>query len=636
MIAVDTTQGGSPFGSQPMLFTLGLLILLAFCIPLCLKKMDESIMIQVASFLVTLVVGAEWFVESTFTWKKSRVQPFSFTSAFGSLLGPIILNFSCTIFVPTFVNYKEKDVDVQRVIWTTMLIAVVFFGVLGVFPALAFDGLAVANASASTVNVITLFTDSLVASHPMVNKVFCYMFSIVMLLPAIPVSCLVSQENIEQNFRLAQYGDAGKWIVRVVCYVLPWIVSIPLLTGNVLATFMNWTGVLCVLPANFVLPFLIYLKCVAFRKVYNEKRTLTPKQTGILKQIHHHSSTIINYLDSGQHFEYAASREKKSKSFMSQYRRRKPDLPEIGTEVKITSDPLQMSPTTEVTQQPEEFTFETIARRLGFGSKNRDDSEFHIPLPPIPSQHRQVAGAVGGGSSDASAVTVRVESAGNLGVSTPTIAITSGEGERVNAGNAAGGGSGGDNVEEGLPGGDEFWLREAVPDPLLERTESISVGGAASLQRMLGNATLTVQRLATPMRKRSFGTFSPHLSPSISDGAAPETDHTVEMPVSKNDKLTVKANSVQSSVNLANDDDGLLDLSGMPFTSPTEGRPENSRLRHLGTMIPIHKDFVAKTSFCAVPYWIPVSGPVIAKVLLGVSVVLVVLVVVLQILSAVQ
>ncbi|KAJ3387124.1 hypothetical protein HDU84_001033 [Entophlyctis sp. JEL0112] len=632
MFAVDTSQGGSPFGSQPMLFTLGLLILLAFCIPLSLKKIDENVMIQVASFLLTLVVGVEWFVESTFTWEKSRVQPFSVTSAFGGLLGPIILNFSCTIFAPTFVNYKAKDVDVQRVIWTTMLIAVVFFGVVGVFPALAFDGLAVMDASSPTVNVITLFTNPMVAAHPIVNKAFCYMFSIVMLLPAIPVSCLVSQENIEQNFRLSQYGGTGKWILRIVCYALPWIVSIPLLTGNGLATFMNWTGVLCVLPANFILPFLIYLKCVAFRKVYNEKRTLTSKQTSILKNIHHHSSTIVSYLDSEQNFKFAASKDKEP--FLSQFNRRKPNLPEIGTGLKLIPDPTQMSPTAEGGQQSVRLNFDSFVRRLGFGSKQREDNEFHIPLPPLVSQNTQKYGTVGGEDNGESTISLSVESAETLQVSIPAIAISSENGAGAEPGDTTDIGT-----ERGTPeeptrqASDEFWLQEAVPDPLLERPET-TVGGA-SLQRLLGNATLTMQRLTTPMRKRSFGTFPPHESPTVNDSSMDGDEHAVAIPSSKPGTLIVDEDFTHLSV-VAHDDYGLLDLAGMPLTGSADTRRENSRLRHLGTLMPIHKDFVAKTAFCAVPYWIPVSGPVIAKVLLVVSVLLVVLVVVLQIVSAVQ
>ncbi|KAJ3210571.1 hypothetical protein HDU82_007840, partial [Entophlyctis luteolus] len=464
-----------------------------------------------------------------------------------------------------------KDVDVQRVIWTTMLIAVVFFGVVGVFPALAFDGLAVTDASSPTVNVITLFTNPMVAAHPIVNKAFCYMFSIVMLLPAIPVSCLVSQENIEQNFRLSQYGGTGKWILRIVCYALPWIVSIPLLTGNGLATFMNWTG-------------------------------------------------------------FAASKDKEP--FLSQFNRRKPNLPEIGTGLKLIPDPTQMSPTAEGGQQSVRLNFDSFVRRLGFGSKQREDNEFHIPLPPLVSQNTQKYGTVGGEDNGESTISLSVESAETLQVSIPAIAISSENGAGAEPGDTTDIGT-----ERGTPeeptrqASDEFWLQEAVPDPLLERPET-TVGGA-SLQRLLGNATLTMQRLTTPMRKRSFGTFPTHESPTVNNSSMDGDEHAVAIPSSKPGTLIVDEDFAHLSV-VAHDDDGLLDLAGMPLTGSADTRRENSRLRHLGTLMPIHKDFVAKTAFCAVPYWIPVSGPVIAKVLLVVSVLLVVLVVVLQIVSAVQ
>ncbi|KAI8611291.1 hypothetical protein BC830DRAFT_667701 [Chytriomyces sp. MP71] len=267
--AVSEVLGNSPFGSQPILFSLGLLIVIVLCLPLAISNLDDNIQVQIVAFVMTLVVSAEWVVESSFSVKASRVPTLSVSPSFGNLLGPIIINYACTIFVPSWINLKRQNVNAQRTVWLTMTLAIFVYTLMGLFPALAFDGLAATGTNGQTSNAIANFINPSQAHHVLINKITCYAFSIVMLLPAIPVSFIVSEQNIVHNFEL---GGWGKWGFKFVCFVLPWLLIIPMQTGSALGSFMNWTGVLLVSPANFVIPFVIYLKCLRFRREYNEHR----------------------------------------------------------------------------------------------------------------------------------------------------------------------------------------------------------------------------------------------------------------------------------------------------------------------------------------------------------------------------
>jgi hypothetical protein len=65
-----------------------------------------------------------------------------------------------------------------------------------------------------------------------------------------------------------------------------------------------WTSLLFVSTANFIIPLIIFLRCLTFRIQYNvDRSTLTAKQRELLKLIHARSSTIKDYIDSSTYGE---------------------------------------------------------------------------------------------------------------------------------------------------------------------------------------------------------------------------------------------------------------------------------------------------------------------------------------------
>ena len=77
---------------------------------------------------------------------------------------------------------------------------------------------------------------------------------------------------------------------------MPLIVVIPFQTGVSLGLFQSWTSTLFVSTSNFIIPVIIYFKCVQFRKKYNADHILTGKQLNILKRIHSKSNTLVKFL----------------------------------------------------------------------------------------------------------------------------------------------------------------------------------------------------------------------------------------------------------------------------------------------------------------------------------------------------
>ena len=85
-------------------------------------------------------------------------------------------------------------------------------------------------------------------------------------------------------------------VAKILSFVLPWIICIPLQTGNHIFPFQIWTSLIFVSTSNFIIPVLILFKCKDFRRKYNSDRVLSDKQLDLLKRIHKRSSRLIQHL----------------------------------------------------------------------------------------------------------------------------------------------------------------------------------------------------------------------------------------------------------------------------------------------------------------------------------------------------
>ncbi|KAJ3028115.1 UNVERIFIED_CONTAM: hypothetical protein HDU68_002436 [Siphonaria sp. JEL0065] len=628
--AVAVALGGSsPFGSQPILFSLGLLTVIALCIPLAMSNLDDNIQVQIIAFVVTLVVAAEWFVESTFTLEKHRVQPVSLSSAFANLLGPIILNFSCTLFVPSWINMKHKNVNAQRTVWVTMLTAVFLFGFIGVFPALAFDGLKVLEASSNPVSIISILTDEARTPRFVVNKVFCYLFSIVMLLPAIPVGFIVSEQNLSQNFDFSS-TPLKKYGLKFATFILPWLCCIPLQTGSALGVFINWTGVLLVSPANFVIPFVIYLKCLKFRHEYNEHRTLSLKQTQILKEVHNHSTTIVNFLNKGH--------QQRKSTFLGRALTRFRPATTLGTESgRLRHSPTSLSqnsvppsrgespdPHHHIVSQP---TLRGAIKIVEWddGSDIEDDTPNDIEL----QQDSQFEGSYHG-----SHLTVPEGTAQSY----HSEGIEGSAEERVGLSTQP-------QPQPASFAEEEFWLNESLPDPETERIQHkrtrrfLRPGGGGSRDPSPFRGFMGASSDGAPAVSMISLSVERTMSVNrLTGGTATPTDYgafDMGLPANSNSDSTIE--QTDSDGQNLDDDWAIGTASGEHVDYDITSLQKRANMRggsvYRKQTLPVNEQFVSPP-FVAVPFWLPVEPKYLAMGLLCLTTVLSLIVIILQAISA--
>ncbi|KAJ3039107.1 hypothetical protein HDV00_012597 [Rhizophlyctis rosea] len=309
---------------------------LLLSIPLGIMNLDDNIMIQIVAFCLAMIIGLEWIGASIVNGLvPSRVPAFGQPSGFAQAIGPVLLNLAFTTVVPSWINIKKKSVNAQGVVYTSTAVATAFYLLMGIFTALGFEIDAVSQ------NLIP----ALLSSNT-VNKVFAYAFNLVMLLPAIPVCFIVTKINLVQN------KVTGRHLATFLAQVLPWILVIPLQTGSTMKQFMTWTSLLFVSTANFVIPLVIYLKCLKFRRAYNSDRILTPRQRELLKAIHWSSSTIQDYINGNgkKGLRGGKTRRKKKRKTVqrppvellednAEDNKAVPPVPAIPAEVTVTSAP---------------------------------------------------------------------------------------------------------------------------------------------------------------------------------------------------------------------------------------------------------------------------------------------------------
>ncbi|KAJ3275307.1 hypothetical protein HK104_003922 [Borealophlyctis nickersoniae] len=281
-VSQGSTSMPSPFGDTWMLFTLGIVVVLLISIPMGMLNLDDNVGIQIGVLAISSIIALEWIGAAIVNGlQTSRVPAIGQPSGFAQVVGPVMLNMAFTTVVPSWVNIKNRDVNTSTVVWGSTSFVAAFNIILGVFLALGFDIDPVSQ------NVLT----ALLASNK-VNKAFAYGFTLVMLLPAIPVAFIVSKSNLVQN------EIAGRRMGVFLAEILPWLMCIPLQTGTYLKPFLTWTSLIFVSSANFAIPLIIYLKCLKFRRAYNADRELTEKQRVLLKSIHSLSRTIKDFIDS--------------------------------------------------------------------------------------------------------------------------------------------------------------------------------------------------------------------------------------------------------------------------------------------------------------------------------------------------
>ncbi|KAH6565939.1 hypothetical protein BASA61_002537 [Batrachochytrium salamandrivorans] len=274
----------SPFENNLMGFTIGLLVVILFCLPLSFSTMDNNIAFNVVMAILSVILGSTWIYSSFATGIVMERIPFAspINSNYGQVVGTVLLNLGGTTIVPTWINLKHRDVNVQNLIWISLILSSLYYIAIGVFGGLGFN----LDGSGNILHSLLIY-----GKPQIIATISIGVFAYVMLLPSIPVSFIVSRDNLVQNEIAPQY-TAG-----FLSFVLPWIILIPLQTGTAIFNFQIWMSLIFGSSANFIIPFLMFFKCVEFRRQYNMKRVLTLNQVKVLLAIHKISDDINKHMD---------------------------------------------------------------------------------------------------------------------------------------------------------------------------------------------------------------------------------------------------------------------------------------------------------------------------------------------------
>ena len=292
-ICVSTqSMSSSPFGDSWMLITIGIIVVFFMVVPLLFIKMSENMYLQLFTGVLSFLICIQWISASimfkyyTPSASFQNIKVLDYGAA--NDIGVVMLSFGYTFIVPSFINLKKRDVPVQETIWSSTLLSLILYLSIGLVRKCFINQAAFFLPPPKDGNILPILHAYGVPS--VLTQISTYAFTIVMLLPSIPVSLIVSRDNLVQNeifsLRLSKF----------VSYYIPWIATI--FIGSSIQSFQNWTSLIFVSISNYFIPIMIYIKCVQFRKAYNnDRRVLSLKQQNLIKKIHYQSIAITRYMD---------------------------------------------------------------------------------------------------------------------------------------------------------------------------------------------------------------------------------------------------------------------------------------------------------------------------------------------------
>ncbi|KAI8328070.1 hypothetical protein BD560DRAFT_417469 [Blakeslea trispora] len=259
-------SGNSPLPSTSFfLFTFGFILSAIMIIPLGFFSLVENIVFQMMSFTVLTIVLIVWIVGFGQSGLNTDLLPATASNA-SMVLGIAIFNYSFITTIPSWVNSLRPDVNIHRCLWVSIVISTIFYILLGVFGAMAYE----MEASSDILAILS-------AHGSIASKVMAYLFPVCALVTSIPVFSIVIRSNLLRG-EICNHKWAIFW-----SNLFPWIVCIPLQTTDYVNQIQNWSSLFFQSTCNFVLPFILYFvsrKYVAsVEPVESEKEaTLTEKQ----------------------------------------------------------------------------------------------------------------------------------------------------------------------------------------------------------------------------------------------------------------------------------------------------------------------------------------------------------------------
>ncbi|GBB96910.1 hypothetical protein RclHR1_02870008 [Rhizophagus clarus] len=228
----------SPFGNRLMFVTGGFMITFVLVIPMAICNLGENVKIQILSFISLIFVIITWIIACIMNGlNPDRIPVIGNDQSL--LVGTVLFNYAFIITVPSM----NQDVSIRKVVWMSVGITSLAYILIGLFGAMAFHYDLASNliSEIRKSKIHNVFTDIATLLFP-----FCG------LLASIPVDTIVFRYNLIRS-EVCNYPMA-----TFISLVIPWCIALPFQTGFWLNTFTNWTSLLFISTANFLIPFCLF------------------------------------------------------------------------------------------------------------------------------------------------------------------------------------------------------------------------------------------------------------------------------------------------------------------------------------------------------------------------------------------
>lgn len=291
----EVGKGNSPFGDSFMLLTFGGIILLLFIIPLCNMDLNDNMFIQWLSCAYLIVVVVIWCIMSFFSGRALTTSfwaPSSYSKlddpmqlrkgSYQNVVGAVLFNYTLANTIPSWVNVKHKSISIQKTVWVACIASTFAYLFTGWFGAAGFyiqDGSNLMSAVSlslgatypnATINSSGDPIINFIPVHPgwkSVVDIINGTYPFLILVTSIPVAFVIVKLNLVSS-HLCSNSVATFWSI-----FFPFLVVIPLQTGDMITVFANWTSIIFQSLCNFIAPFMIY--------IYLHKRNLVMQQSVI-------------------------------------------------------------------------------------------------------------------------------------------------------------------------------------------------------------------------------------------------------------------------------------------------------------------------------------------------------------------
>ncbi|KYQ92285.1 hypothetical protein DLAC_06769 [Tieghemostelium lacteum] len=263
------SESSSPFTNHYMFFTLGYLIVLVLIIPLGFLNLDDNIIVQIGAVILMFCITGSWIIMFCIHGLHADNMPtIGSPSGVAQIMGNVMFNYAYITTLPSWINEAKPTVKVNKTVWMSGSISTLIFVSIGMFGALSFPHMP------SSSDILSVINSSPQAN--IISKISVYIFPFVVLASSIPVYSIIVRYNLMQNNLMP------KWSANLIATVLPWGIAIPLMTGNGLNNISNWSSLFFGSIANFIIPLLIYLRSIQFRKA---RKHMSRDQIKILKTL---------------------------------------------------------------------------------------------------------------------------------------------------------------------------------------------------------------------------------------------------------------------------------------------------------------------------------------------------------------